>query len=56
VLAETIEDGGQEFLAVTTLPGTAGVEEAAEASAIVTAVPRISAMQMPLPYALPMSA
>jgi folate-binding protein YgfZ len=56
VLAETIEDGGQEFLAVTTLPGTASVDEPADASSIVTAIPRISAMQMPLPYQLPLSA
>lgn len=56
VLAETLDEGGQEFLAVTTLPGTGGGDDTGEQPAIATATPRIHALQMPLPYPLPLSA
>lgn len=56
VLAETIDEGGQVFLAVTTLPGTIPGEGGAEQEPIVDASPRIEVMQMPLPYQLPLSA
>ena len=52
VLSEAIEEGGQEFLAVTTLPGTVPPDEAA-ADPQQPASPRLQAMQMPLPYPLP---
>jgi folate-binding protein YgfZ len=53
VLSEAIEEGGQEFLAVTTLPGTAPTEPAATDPDGAGAPARIQAMQMPLPYPLP---
>jgi folate-binding protein YgfZ len=53
VMAEAIEEGGQEFLAVTSLPGLTSVEEAATALAPAGATASIQAMQMPLPYPLP---
>jgi tRNA-modifying protein YgfZ len=56
VLAETLDEGGQEFLAVTTLPGTGNSDETGKHSGIVTAVPHLHALQMPLPYQLPLSA
>jgi tRNA-modifying protein YgfZ len=58
VLAETLDEGGQEFLAVTTLPGTASAssEDITDQAAQVPETPRIHAMQMPLPYQLPLSA
>ncbi|HTQ35978.1 MAG TPA: hypothetical protein VMH77_02985 [Steroidobacteraceae bacterium] len=49
VLAAGIEDGGQEFLAVTALPGAAGTGESAQEAAVAC----LEAMQMPLPYPLP---
>ena len=51
VLAEAIEDGGQEFLAVTTLPSAS--TEAGVADQVEAVMPRIQALQMPLPYTLP---
>ena len=53
VLAETIDEGGQEFLAVTTLPGMAGSEDAVADAGAPSPVQRIPSMQVPLPYELP---
>ena len=53
VLAGAINDGGQEFLAVTTLPGTARSEEAAPDTGDTAALRRLQSMQIPLPYELP---
>ncbi|HTQ35529.1 MAG TPA: hypothetical protein VMH77_00720 [Steroidobacteraceae bacterium] len=52
VLAEGIAEGGQEFLAVTTLPGTGDAAEAGGAGEE-PATARLPSLQMPLPYALP---
>jgi hypothetical protein len=54
VMAELIEEGGQEFLAVTT-PPTATTDDAMEmeAGAADADEARIQALQMPLPYAVP---
>jgi folate-binding protein YgfZ len=52
VMAAPADDGGQEFLAVTTLPGTAGAEsEAPDAGRQAAALPDCT--PLPLPYALP---
>jgi tRNA-modifying protein YgfZ len=53
VLAETIDEGGQEFLAVTTLPGSAGAGDAAADASESAPIQRIPSMQVPLPYELP---
>lgn len=53
VLAETLEEGGQEFLAVTTLPGTARSDDTATGAGEAAAIRRLQSMQMPLPYELP---
>ncbi len=47
VMSEAIAEGGQEFLAVTTLPGTAPEETVVDPAA------RIQSLQVPLPYSLP---
>lgn len=48
VMAELIEEGGQEFLAVTTHAASVEAEGTDQASAAV-----VQALQMPLPYSLP---
>jgi hypothetical protein len=52
VASELIEEGGQEFLAVTTPPRAPGEGTDAEADAAEGGA-RIEALQMPLPYAIP---
>ncbi len=51
VLAEAIEEGGQEFLAVATLPDTSAESSATELPA--DTMPHLQSLQMPLPYKLP---
>ncbi len=53
VLAGAIDDGGQEFLAVTTLPGAAQSGDAAPDSGDARGLRRLQSMQIPLPYELP---
>jgi hypothetical protein len=53
VVAEAIEEGGQEFLAVASLPGLASPEESLDALMPAEGTTRIQTLQMPLPYPLP---
>jgi len=53
VLAAAIEDGGQEFLAVTALPAAAGPGTAETQTMPPVGAPRMQTMEMPLPYPLP---
>jgi len=50
VVAESIAEGGQEFLAVTTLPGNSPADEAEPLTE--SSSQRLQVMQMPLPYPL----
>jgi hypothetical protein len=52
VMAELIEEGGQEFLAVTTPPAVQG-DDADPATEAQPGTLRIEVLQMPLPYAIP---
>lgn len=50
VMAAALEDSGQEFLAVTTLVGSAPTEEALEPTADTPDTRHVPATQLPLPY------